>query len=311
MEPVKKKSDASGQDADFATANAVASTEDAQTTKRNADAITVYARRANDNVTASTADAQATKDIRGLDLTGKLHRTIDIGIALLIGWYRIRVAEPQPEKNPNTHYIREKEDIDRRIANANTGAPASNQLAVILSVAGFVRGMDQPRICDFGGGHGEDCLRFRRYIPDAIYTVVEIPEIVESAKRVDALKGITFSTSVPSTCDVFYSGGVVMNAHVPLFEAIKTLRPPRMIITSVEITDSPTYWSMVVYRKTGRRCPYITFNRQEFLDRVTGLGYTLTNTWYQGQNTSGVFLNGQKNPDAYGFAFIRNDVSEH
>jgi putative methyltransferase (TIGR04325 family) len=171
--------------------------------------------------------------------------------------------------------------------------------------------MNRPRICDFGGAYGEDCLRLRRYVPDAVCTVVEIPEIVDSAKNVDALKEITFSSTLPSACDVFYSSGVVMNAHVPLFEAIKTLTPPRVVITSVEITDAPTYWSMVVYRKTGRRCPYITFNRQEFISRFTDLGYTLKNTWYQGENTSGVFLNGQRNPDAYGFAFIRGDVTQH
>ncbi len=246
----------------------------------------------------------------GLGLTVKLHRTIDIGIALLIGWYRIRVDGPQPERNPNAHYIYTEVELDRRIANANTSVLTTSHLVGIYSVAEFVRGMNRPRICDFGGAYGEDCLRLRRYIPDAVCTVVEIPEIVDSAKNVDALKEITFSSTLPSACDVFYSSGVVMNAHMPLFEAIKTLIPPRVVITSVEITDAPTYWSMVVYRKTGRRCPYITFNRQEFISRFTDLGYTLKNTWYQGENTSGVFLNGQKNPDAYGFTFTRNDHSE-
>src|ERR1017187_4899681 len=237
----------------------------------------------------------------GLGLTVKLHRTIDIGIALLIGWYRIRIDGPQPERNPNAHYIYTTEELDRRIADAITGVPTSNQLAIIYSVADLLKGIDRPRICDFGGAYGGDCLRMRRYIPEAVFTVVEIPEIVESAKRVDELKEITFSSTLPSACDVFYSSGVVMNAHVPLFEAIKTLTPARVVISSVEITDAPTYWSLVVYRKTGRRCPYITFNRQEFISRFTDLGYTLKNTWYQGENTSGVFLNGQKNPDAYGF----------
>ena len=247
--------------------------------------------------------------MRGLGLTVKLHRTIDIGIGLLIGWYRIRVDEPQPKRNANANYIYTKEDIERHIANAITDVPTGNQLATIYSVAEFVRGIDRPNICDFGGGYGRDCLRFRRYIPGAVCTVVEIPEIVDSAKSVDALKEIKFSTTLPIACDVFYSAAVVMNAHVQLFEAIKTLNPPRLVISSVEITESPTYWSMVVYRKYRRRNPYITFNRQEFLDRITALGYTLKNTWYQGENTSGVFLNGQKNPDAYSFAFIRNDLS--
>jgi putative methyltransferase (TIGR04325 family) len=246
----------------------------------------------------------------GSGLTVKLHRSIDIGIGLLIGWYRLRVDEPQPEQNPNAHYVRENEALDLRIANAMTGALTSDQLARVYSVAELVRGIDRPRICDFGGAYGEDCLRFRRYIPDAVCTVVEIPEIVESAKRVDALKDISFST-VPSACDVLFSGGVVMNAHEPLFEAIKALNPPGLVISSVEITDSPTYWSMVVYRKTKRRCPYITFNRREFIDRVAALGYTLTDTWHQGENTSGVFLNGQRNPDAYGFAFMRDNIADN
>lgn len=248
--------------------------------------------------------------MRGLGLTAKLHRSIDIGIGLLLGWYRVRVDEPQPEQNPNAHYVRENEELDLRIANAITGVLTSDQLARAYLVAELVRGIDRPRICDFGGAYGEDCLRLRRYIPDAVCTVVEIPEIVESAKRVDALKDISFST-VPTACDVFFSSGVVMNAHVPLFEAIKILSPPRLVISSVEITDSPTYWSMAVYRKTKRRCPYITFNRGEFIDRFATLGYTLKDIWQQSDNTSDVFLNGQKNPDSYAFAFMRNNFADN
>ena len=245
---------------------------------------------------------------RGLNVTPKVHRAIDMAAGLLIGWYRIRVAEPQPERNSNANYVLPKEEVNRRIAAARIAPATMSKRVAIYSVAELVKGIERPTICDFGGSYGEDCIRFQRYIPNASYTVVEIPEIVAIAKQAEALPDIKFSTTLPAGCDVFHSSGVVMNAHVPVLNAIKSVKPPRLVITSVEITESPTYWSMVVYRKFGRRHPYITFNRQEFLDRFMSLGYTLKDSWHQGESNSGVFLNGQKQPDIFGFTFLRNDL---
>lgn len=244
-----------------------------------------------------------------LNLTRKLHNAIDIGIGLLIGWYRVRIDGPRPGRNENDHYIYSPDYLKARLGNAATGPLNGNNVAIMQTAAALLHKIKAPEICDFGGAYGEDYFRFRRFIPDAMYTVVEISEIVAAAKNVPDLAEIRFSTKTPASCDLFFSCGVVMNAHEVLFSAIEETKPPRVIIGSVEISDEPTYWSMVVYRKTGWRCPYITFNRAEFVSRFEGMGYTLHSSWRQGENTSGVFLNGQPNPDGYTFVFLRQDIS--
>ena len=243
-----------------------------------------------------------------LNLTQKVHHTIDILIGLIIGWYRVRIDGPQTGRNENDHYVYPRAVLDTRLAHARNGPLTSGGTAIIQSARGLLSGIQNPVICDFGGAYGEECIRLKRFIPDAVCTIVEIPEIVRAANNVDSLKEFTFTAELPTSCDLFLSCGVVMNAHEPLFHAVKTMMPPRIIVSSVEITDAPTYWSMVVYKKSGRRCPYVTFNRIEFISCFEEMGYALKNHWFQGKNTSGVFLNGQENPDAYSFVFIRKDL---
>lgn len=244
-----------------------------------------------------------------LNLTRKLHNAIDIGIGLLIGWYRVRIDGPRPGRNENAHYIYSPDDLKARLDSAATGPLNATSVAIMQTAAALLHKIKAPEICDFGGAYGEDYFRFRRFIPDATYTVAEIPEIVAAAKNVPDLEEIRFSTKPPAVCDLFFSCGVVMNAHEALFSAIEEMKPPRVIIGSVEISDEPTYWSMLVYRKSRRRCSYITFNRAEFISRFEGMGYRLHNSWRQGENTSGVFLNGQQSPDGYTFVFLKPDIS--
>lgn len=241
-----------------------------------------------------------------LNLTRKTHTLIDIAAGLLIGWYRVRIPRPGPARNPDAHYIYSKEMLDQRLNRAKTEIISGHTMAIMQSAAELLHGINNPVICDFGGAYGEDCIRLRRFIPDAACTVVEIPEIVDAAGKIDELKPIAFATVPPPSCDLFLSCGVVMNAHDALFKIIEQTRPPRLIITSVEITEGPTYWSLVVYRKTRRRCPYITFNRNDFIRRFEDMGYVLNRSWNQGENNSGVFLNGQGNPNAYSFVFLRS-----
>ncbi len=237
----------------------------------------------------------------------KIHRGVDIAVGLMSGWYRVKTELPAQAENENVHYVYDRSDLLPRIERAQSGMLTSQNMAMVGEAMRLVEGIDKPKICDFGGAYGEDCLRLQRFLPDAQCTVVEIPEIVGAAAQVGELSTVSFRSEVPE-CDLFVSTGVVMNAHVPLQQAVATAQPPRLLIASVEITEGPSYWSTVVYKKTGRKCPYITFNRQEFLNLFPG--YRLLRSWHQGENNSGPFLNGQKNPDAFSFSFLRSDLME-
>ncbi|MCC6775242.1 MAG: hypothetical protein IT537_01175, partial [Hyphomicrobiales bacterium] len=200
-----------------------------------------------------------------LGLLPKAERLLAATAGLAIGWYRVRAAGPHEARNPNAHYIIDAARVRARIDEAIDKPLFAGAYPIIYWLTALLRDKSEPHICDFGGAYGEAFFRFRRYIPNLRYTVVEIPEIVRSARLITELASVEFTEAAPLKCDVLFSSGVIMNAHEAVFDAIDKIKPPALIISSVEVTDEPTYWSTVVMRKHGRRCPYVTFNRSEFI----------------------------------------------
>jgi putative methyltransferase (TIGR04325 family) len=240
----------------------------------------------------------------------KINRLLDAAAGLAIGWYRYRTNGPAPERNVNAHYVLGIDAIRRRMTDAQVAPLVAGAFAPLFWSSRALSNSEAPHIWDFGGGYGEAFFRFRRYIPNLRYTISEIPEIVASARTLSELSEIAFiaaaeTPSSPLSCDLFYSSGVIMNAHQHVMHAIAMTKPPVLLITSVEVTESPTYWSMVVMRKYGRRCPYITFNRSEFIQRIEQMGYRLSDSCRQGRSSSGAWLNLQEQPELHGFLFER------
>jgi len=240
-----------------------------------------------------------------LGILPKCYRLLDAMAGLAIGWYRVRADGPQPARNPNAHYVLGRDAILARMEEAARAPLAVSSFLSLFWASRALGGNGSPHIWDFGGGYGEAFFRFRRYIPNLQYTVTEIPEIVSATQGIAELKPITFTETRPTSCDLFFSSGVVMVAHEQVLNAIAQAQPPWAMITSVEVTDRPTYWSTVVMRRYGRRCPYITFNRREFIGRVEAMGYRLIDSCRQGSASSGAWLNLQEQPDMNGFLFQR------
>lgn len=240
-----------------------------------------------------------------LGILPKAQRLLDAIAGLAIGWYRIPTRGPQPAANPNNHYVLPQAAIIARVNDAAEALLPQSSFPPLFWVSRALSGVSAPHIWDFGGGYGEAFFRFRRYMPDLRYTVTEIPEIVASARQISSLSPVAFTEHAPELCDLFFSSGVVMPAHECVFTAIQENRPPLVLVSSVEVTDRPTYWSLVVMRRYGRRCPYVTFNRREFVERVEAMGYRLLDSCRQGLSSSGAWLNLQAQPEVQGFLFKR------
>jgi putative methyltransferase (TIGR04325 family) len=65
-------------------------------------------------------------------------------------------------------------------------------------------------VVDFGGATGGLGLALREHVPDLKFTIVETPALVALMQETD---GVVFTTSMPATCDVFYSSGTLQ--YVP------------------------------------------------------------------------------------------------
>ncbi len=223
----------------------------------------------------------------GLGIFPKAHKLLDLIAGVATGVYRVSMSASDKPRNTNDHYHIGIAAGAARVASALTDPMLSTIYPAMFWADRFLRGIETPHICDFGGGYGEACTLFGRVFPNARFTVVEVPEIVEQASAIDAAKHIHFTDTPPASCDLLFSSGVTMQAHGPQFACIEQLKPKAVIISAVEITPGDTFWSMQINRRYGRRCPYITFSEKEFVDRILAFGYILLDTWRMGQAMSG------------------------
>jgi putative methyltransferase (TIGR04325 family) len=240
----------------------------------------------------------------------KLHRYIDLLGGLYVGTYRAgySTTRPAPSKsqNENAHYLLTEAQLAARVAQASEAILSSTTHSVAYWMERMLHGTDNPLVCDFGGGYGLDYFRLSRLRTELMrWVVAEIPEIVAHAKQVPLLHPISFSDQCPTSPDLFYSNGVVMNADGPLFDAIESTASNNLIITGVECVPHETFYTWQVNRKTKRRCAYVTHNQQAFVSRFEAMGYELLGEWEMGKSGSGVFLKPGLDVNYYGFAFNR------
>lgn len=235
----------------------------------------------------------------------RAHWALDAIAGAATGFYRVAWRPGDAATNANAHYVLGHDVAAARVNAALHGPLPIGIYPVALWAGRFLDGIDAPHICDFGGGYGEACIQLGRLLP-ARFTVAEVPEVVHVARGVELTNGIAFTETLPDSCDLLISNGVIQNAHDAVFDGIARIQPRAVIITGVEITRGETFRSMQVNRRHGRRCPYITFNEVEFVSRVAAMGYDLRDSWSMGKAGSGPFLDGRVQPEYRGFAFLRH-----
>ena len=239
---------------------------------------------------------------------------VEVAEGLRRGKYRSGYWEQEPSvvnDNDNAHYLQSDDSIRLNIAAAKFDTlPASSypgfywvdKYAGMLSVNGIVD------IWDFGGAYGFDYFKLNRYVSHPFtYTVAEIPEIVEHARQLPELSKFSFvSGQIPEQSpDILYSNGTTMNASQYLFAFIEKARPQRIVLSAVECSDGPTFYTVQTLRKTKRRCVYTTFNRKELISTIEKFGYRLDDCARGSEQGSGVFLRKPLKVYYYSFAFTR------
>jgi putative methyltransferase (TIGR04325 family) len=95
-----------------------------------------------------------------------------------------------------------------RAARAKTAPPTPLQDNALIWLVRILPG--PLSVVDFGGATGGVGLALREHAPDLKFTVVETPALVALMQETG---DIAFTTSMPATCDVFYSSGTLQ--YVP------------------------------------------------------------------------------------------------
>ena len=102
--------------------------------------------------------------------------------------------------------------VERAILNRqNRGAPPDNFLTLVALLAD----RDQLSICDFGGATGELGEAILSRLPDVKYTVVENARLALLAKK-KLSTAVQFATTIPATCNIFFSSGTLQYIERPL-----------------------------------------------------------------------------------------------
>ena len=144
------------------------------------------------------------------------------------------------------------------------------------------------RIFDIGGNIGVHFYSYQRYLsfPDNLkWQVFEVPEIVrageERARGVGESR-LTFTSSLSSVEDVdlIYAAGSIQYIESPSFPELLNkyqVKPTHIIINKIPLYDGEGF---VTLQNGGNSFyPYQVFNRTEFINSVTEIGYQLVDSW--------------------------------
>ncbi len=100
--------------------------------------------------------------------------------------------------------------FDRSFGREPDGSLLKN---TVLGLVSRLLGKPDPLITDFGGSTGDLGADLRIVYPQATYTVVENPTLVGLVKG--EWRGVSFSTVIPPTCDIFFSSSTLQYLDDP------------------------------------------------------------------------------------------------
>jgi putative methyltransferase (TIGR04325 family) len=143
------------------------------------------------------------------------------------------------------------------------------------------------KIFDYGGHIGLAYYNYHRFIayPDDMRWVVgEIPKVVTLGREIQTRRAaphLEFETGFAAAdgASILISSGCIQYVETPLSAQLRALRnhPRHLLLNKVPLYDKET---RVTLQNTGTSfSPYWLFNRLEFIDDLTCLGYELVDEW--------------------------------
>jgi putative methyltransferase (TIGR04325 family) len=144
------------------------------------------------------------------------------------------------------------------------------------------------RLFDYGGHCGTHFYAYAQYIdysPEMRWVVCDMLEIMRYGEKIAAEQGgkqLTFTERFADAdgADVLLAAGSLQYVESPTFsESLATLKslPKHIVLNKLPLSEGPTY---VTLQNGGVAFhPMHVFNRKEFIDSISGLGYKLVDQW--------------------------------
>jgi putative methyltransferase (TIGR04325 family) len=157
---------------------------------------------------------------------------------------------------------------------------------ILFWLARLLRG--PARLFDYGGHCGTHFYAYSRYLdyPAGFrWTVCDLPEIIRAGRQIAADQGaktIEFTERFADAdgADILLAAGSLQYIEAPVFSGslaqLKSL-PKHILLNKLPVYDGPGF---VTLQNGGVAFhPMYVFNRQQFIESISALGYQLTDDW--------------------------------
>ena len=144
------------------------------------------------------------------------------------------------------------------------------------------------KVFDFGGHVGVKYYTFRpylRYSSDFRWAVYDMPAVTAAGRRLaagrDDASQLSFTDRFGDAdgVDVFFATGSLQYEETMPWTLLSRLKrlPETLVLGGLPLSEGPGFVTLLNIGAS--YCPYHVFNRAQFLQGMTGLGYALLDTW--------------------------------
>jgi putative methyltransferase (TIGR04325 family) len=169
-------------------------------------------------------------------------------------------------------------------------------------------------VFDFGGHVGVSYHAWRRFLdygPDLRWLVYDLPAITQAGVQIASQTEspqLSFTNDVldGAGCSIFFSAGAIQYVDRPLPQILSDLGelPKHLLMTKLPLYDGEPFVTIQAAGKSFH--PYRVFNRDQFIESVTALGYVLVDHWQSAETTCIVPFTRRREVEAYaGLYFTR------
>jgi putative methyltransferase (TIGR04325 family) len=169
-------------------------------------------------------------------------------------------------------------------------------------------------VYDFGGHVGvsyygwRKYLRYRRGMRWLVYDLPAIVKVGAELARERPSEGLELTSTVTDGrgCSILFSAGALQYVDMSITELVELSgRPPHVIVNKLPMYDGESF---VTVQSTGRAFhAYRIYNRAEFVDEVTRLGYVVVDDWQNREQHCEIPFTRGRDIDAYsGYYFARS-----
>jgi putative methyltransferase (TIGR04325 family) len=174
------------------------------------------------------------------------------------------------------------------------------------------------QLFDFGGSVGIAYYVYKQYLslPEKMrWLVCDVPAIVEVGRE-RALElhsdGLEFTTEFKdaNNADVLITAGTLQFVETPLARMLSGLEnpPPYLLINRVPAWDREHLCTL--HTIGDFLCPYQVFNREEFIQSLSAIGYKLVDSWECPESSLSIRFRPQLRLNTYqGFYFAKSPQS--